>query len=78
MQAKNKNTGIYAAAKVIEIKDQDEIEDFLVEIQILSDCTHHYIVGLYETYLFANKLWVSWAEGGCCHQGYSPMVLGQS
>ncbi|XP_038045451.1 serine/threonine-protein kinase 10-like isoform X2 [Patiria miniata] len=65
-KAKNRHTGIFAAAKVIEIKDQEELDDFLVEIQILGECKHQYIVGLYETYLYANKLWMllEFCEGG--------------
>ncbi|XP_071792762.1 serine/threonine-protein kinase 10-like isoform X3 [Asterias amurensis] len=65
-KAKNRATGIYAAAKLIEIKEQEELEDFLVEIQILFECKHRYIVGMHETYLFANKLWmlIEFCEGG--------------
>ena len=31
----------------------------MVEIEILSACSHEHIVGLLETYLFNSKLWVS-------------------
>ena len=30
----------------------------MVEIDILSECKHKYVVGLYETYYHENKLWV--------------------
>ncbi|XP_022080773.1 STE20-like serine/threonine-protein kinase isoform X2 [Acanthaster planci] len=65
-KAKNRHSGVLAAAKVIEIKDQEELDDFLVEIQILSECKHQYIVGMIETYLYGNKLWmlIEFCEGG--------------
>lgn len=59
VQAKHKQNGTLAAAKIIEIKDEEELTEFRVEIDILSACKHKYIVGLIETFLFDNKLWVS-------------------
>ena len=61
-QARNKTTNILAAAKIIEITSDEELEDFMVEIEILQACSHEHIVGLYETYLFNSKLWVSWVK----------------
>ncbi len=59
LQARNKTTNVLAAAKIIDITTDEEIEDFMVEIEILSACSHKHIVGLLETFLFSNKLWVS-------------------
>lgn len=59
LQAKHKDNGTLAAAKIIEIKDEEELTEFRVEIDILSACQHKYIVGLLETYLYEDKLWVS-------------------
>ena len=47
-----------AAAKIVEIRDDTELDDFMVEIDILKECKHKNIVGLYEAYYFDNKLWV--------------------
>ncbi|CAL2051822.1 unnamed protein product [Caenorhabditis brenneri] len=48
---------LFAASKSIEIKEGEELEDFLVEIEILTECKGHPgILGLYSTYFFDNKL----------------------
>lgn len=57
-QAKNKETGILAAAKVIETKSEEELEDYMVEIDILAKCDHRYIVKLLDAFFYDNKLWV--------------------
>lgn len=58
LQAKNKETGVLAAAKVIETKSEEELEDYMVEIDILAKCDHHYIVKLLDAFYHENKLWV--------------------
>lgn len=58
MQACNKETGILAAAKVIETKCEEELEDYMVEIDILAKCDHPYIVKLLDAFYYENKLWV--------------------
>ena len=58
LQAKRKTDNTLAAAKIVEIKDETELDDFMVEIDILSECKHKYVVGLFETYYHENKLWV--------------------
>ena len=58
LQAQRKTDGLLAAAKIVEIKDESELEDFMVEIDILSECKHEYVVDLFQSYLFENKLWV--------------------
>ncbi|KAJ8408783.1 hypothetical protein AAFF_G00246010 [Aldrovandia affinis] len=57
-KAKNKETGILAAAKVIETKTEEELEDYMVEIDILASCNHHYIVKLLDAFYYDNKLWI--------------------
>lgn len=47
-----------AAAKICECKEEEELEDFVVEIDILSDCRHPNIVELLEAYFFEGSLWV--------------------
>lgn len=58
LQAKNKETGALAAAKVIETKNEDELEDYMVEIEILATCDHPHIVKLLGAFYWESKLWV--------------------
>uniref|UniRef100_A0A4W3GIX4 STE20-like kinase a n=1 Tax=Callorhinchus milii TaxID=7868 RepID=A0A4W3GIX4_CALMI len=57
-KAQNKQTGILAAAKVIETKSEEELEDYIVEIDILASCDHHNIVKLLDAFYYDNKLWI--------------------
>lgn len=57
-KARNKDTGILAAAKVIETKSEEELEDYIVEIDILATCNHHYIVKLLDAFFYEQKLWI--------------------
>uniref|UniRef100_A0A671X6D9 non-specific serine/threonine protein kinase n=1 Tax=Sparus aurata TaxID=8175 RepID=A0A671X6D9_SPAAU len=57
-KARNKDTGALAAAKQIETKCEDELEDYIVEIDILAKCDHRYIVKLLDAFYFDNKLWI--------------------
>jgi len=57
-KAKRKTDKSLAAAKIVDIKDESELDDFMVEIDILSECKHKYVVGLFETYFHDNKLWM--------------------
>ncbi|KAG3265265.1 serine/threonine-protein kinase 10 [Ictidomys tridecemlineatus] len=57
-KAKNKETGALAAAKVIETKSEEELEDYIVEIEILATCDHPYIVKLLGAYYYDTKLWI--------------------
>ncbi|KAG7484655.1 hypothetical protein MATL_G00052320 [Megalops atlanticus] len=57
-KAKNKETGVLAAAKVIETKSEEELEDYMVEIDILASCDHQYIVKLLDAFYYDNKLWI--------------------
>ncbi|KAI9538523.1 hypothetical protein NQZ68_014284 [Dissostichus eleginoides] len=57
-QAQNKQTGILAAAKVIDTKTEEELEDYMVEIDILASCDHENIVQLLDAFYFESKLWI--------------------
>ncbi|XP_077183170.1 serine/threonine-protein kinase 10 isoform X2 [Paroedura picta] len=57
-RAKNRETGALAAAKVIETKSEDELEDYMVEIDILATCDHPYIVKLLGAFYYDSKLWI--------------------
>ncbi|KAM8897869.1 serine/threonine-protein kinase 10 isoform 2-T2 [Spinachia spinachia] len=58
VNARNKETGALAAAKVIETKCEEELEDYIVEIDILAKCDHRYIVKLLDAFYHDNKLWI--------------------
>jgi STE20-like kinase len=47
-----------AALKQVDIKDEQELDEYSVEIDILSICRHRNIVGIYEAYYFNSKLCV--------------------
>ena len=47
-----------AAAKICVLENDEELEDFTVEIDILSDISHRNVIGLHEAFFFRNKLWV--------------------
>ncbi|XP_054245093.1 serine/threonine-protein kinase 10 [Indicator indicator] len=57
-KAKNKESGALAAAKVIETKSEDELEDYMVEIEILATCNHPHIVKLLGAFYWDGKLWI--------------------
>ncbi|KAL6469696.1 hypothetical protein MHYP_G00208150 [Metynnis hypsauchen] len=57
-KARNKETGVLAAAKVIETKSEEELEDYIVEIEILATCDHHHIVKLLDAFFYEQKLWI--------------------
>ncbi|CAJ1063505.1 serine/threonine-protein kinase 10 [Xyrichtys novacula] len=57
-KARNKETGVLAAAKQIDTKSEEELEDYMVEIDILAKCDHRYIVKLLDAFYHDNKLWI--------------------
>ncbi|XP_065152830.1 STE20-like serine/threonine-protein kinase isoform X1 [Paramisgurnus dabryanus] len=57
-KAQNKQTGVLAAAKVIDTKTEEELEDYMVEIDILASCDHQYIVKLLDAFYYESKLWI--------------------
>lgn len=65
-KAENKEKDILAALKHVEIKSEEDIEDFSVEINILTDCRHKNVVSLYEAFYYDSKLWmfIEYCGGG--------------
>ena len=57
-QAKNRTSGGFAAAKIIETKTEEELADYNVEIDVLAACDSEHIVRLMDAYLYEMKLWV--------------------
>lgn len=58
-QATNKETSLVVAAKVCEMSEDDELEGFMVEIDILTEMNHKHVVKLHDAYLQKKQLWVS-------------------
>lgn len=65
-KAEHKPSGRLAAAKICELKNEDELQDLNVEIDILSACRHPNIVELIEAYYYESRLWmlIEFCEGG--------------
>uniref|UniRef100_A0A8C8JGY1 non-specific serine/threonine protein kinase n=1 Tax=Oncorhynchus tshawytscha TaxID=74940 RepID=A0A8C8JGY1_ONCTS len=72
-KAQNKLTGILAAAKVIDTKTEEELEDYMVEIDILASCDHHNIVKLLDAFYYDSKLWVRMLNMCLCGPGPSEL-----
>ena len=58
-KVKNRESGVLAAAKICVLESDEELEDFMVEIDILYDISHRNVIKLYEAFFYQNKLWVS-------------------
>ncbi|GIX79424.1 hypothetical protein CDAR_228631 [Caerostris darwini] len=65
-KAVNRENKECAAAKICELKGEDDLDDFTVEIDILTECRHPNIVGLVEAFFHESKLWmmIEICEGG--------------
>lgn len=65
-KAEHKPSGRLAAAKICELKNEDELQDLNVEIDILTGCRHKNIVELIEAYYYESRLWmlIEFCEGG--------------
>ncbi|KAM7154151.1 uncharacterized protein RBU57_011809 isoform 2-T3 [Macrochelys suwanniensis] len=57
-KAQNKETGVLAAAKVIDTQSEEELEDYVVEIDILACCDHPNIVKLLDALYWDSRLWI--------------------
>ncbi|XP_064631284.1 serine/threonine-protein kinase 10-like isoform X4 [Lineus longissimus] len=57
-KTKNKEDGSFAALKQVEIKDEEELDDYMVEIDILTEFKHKNVVGLYEAFFYNETLWM--------------------
>ena len=59
MRHRQRPDGLLAAGKICVLETEDELADFMVEIDILSEVAHENVIKLYEAYFYQNKLWVS-------------------
>ncbi|XP_045078967.1 serine/threonine-protein kinase 10-like isoform X2 [Coregonus clupeaformis] len=57
-KAQNHTTGALAAAKVMEVRNEEQLEDYITEIDILAACHHHNILGLLDATFFEGWLWI--------------------
>ncbi|XP_039624290.1 serine/threonine-protein kinase 10-like [Polypterus senegalus] len=57
-KVRKKSSGVLAAAKVIEVKSEEELEDHVIEIDILALCCYSNIVKLLGALFFESKLWI--------------------
>ncbi|CAH8524220.1 unnamed protein product [Dicrocoelium dendriticum] len=57
-KTRRKSDDVQAALKKVEFESELELEDFMVEIDILTDFKHHNILSLLEVYIYDNKLWM--------------------
>lgn len=55
---KHNTKGIVAAAKVIPVKYDEELEDFVIEVDILAECINEGVVGMVGAHLWKDQLWV--------------------
>jgi len=47
-----------AALKQVHFVTEDDLDDYSVEISILSECHHKNVVALLESFIYDSKLWV--------------------
>ncbi|KAI5640799.1 protein kinase domain-containing protein [Phthorimaea operculella] len=77
-KAQHKTTGQLAAAKMCVLDNEDDLADFTVEIDILSECRHPNVVELHEAYFIENKLWMllEYCDGGALDSVMSELEKG--
>ncbi|CAG9858528.1 unnamed protein product [Phyllotreta striolata] len=65
-KAQHKNTGQLAAAKMCRLDGEDDLSDFMIEIDILSEIKHSNIVQLHEAFQKEQQLWllIEYCDGG--------------
>ncbi|XP_016845889.1 serine/threonine-protein kinase 10 isoform X3 [Nasonia vitripennis] len=65
-KAQHKTTHQLAAAKMCALEGEDDLSDFMIEIDILSDFKHPNVVELHEAYFIEGKLWmlIEYCDGG--------------
>ncbi|XP_026672500.1 serine/threonine-protein kinase 10 isoform X3 [Ceratina calcarata] len=65
-KAQHRQTHQLAAAKMCALEGEDDLSDFMIEIDILSECKHSNVVELHEAYFIEGKLWmlIEYCDGG--------------
>uniref|UniRef100_A0AAZ3Q0D5 non-specific serine/threonine protein kinase n=1 Tax=Oncorhynchus tshawytscha TaxID=74940 RepID=A0AAZ3Q0D5_ONCTS len=57
-KAQNHTTGALTAAKVMEVRNEEQLDDYITEIDILAACRHNNILGLLDAIFFEGWLWI--------------------
>lgn len=65
-KAQHKHNGLLAAAKMCRLDGEEDLSDFMVEIDILSECKHPNVVELIEAFQKEQQLWmlIEYCNGG--------------
>lgn len=76
----DKRTGLAVAIKVIDIESaEDEVEDIIQEIAILSELQSPYVTKYYGSYAKGAELWIvmEFCSGGSCADLMKPELIGE-
>ncbi|CAL4058984.1 unnamed protein product [Meganyctiphanes norvegica] len=65
-KAQHKEGGHFATLKQIEVESEEDLQTFMVEVDILTELKHENILGLLEAYHYDDKLWMylDYCSGG--------------
>ncbi|KAK5650505.1 hypothetical protein RI129_001534 [Pyrocoelia pectoralis] len=65
-KAQHKHNGQLAAAKMCRLDGEEDLSDFMIEIDILSECKHTNVVELIEAFQREQQLWmlIEYCDGG--------------
>ncbi len=58
MRHRERPDSLLAAAKICVLENDEDLDDFVVEIDILAEISHENVIKLYEAFFYQNKLWV--------------------
>ena len=66
LQAQHSINGTFAALKKVGLEEEEDLDAFMVEIDILAECQHPNVVQLLEAYLWEGSLWMylEFCDGG--------------
>lgn len=76
----DKRTGQSVAIKVIDVENaEDEVEDIIQEISILSELHSPYVTQYHGSYLKGSDLWIvmEFCSGGSCGDLMKPGLIGE-
>src|SRR5215469_2729275 len=76
-----KQTGKAVAIKIIDVENaEDEVDDIIQEIAILSELNSPYITKYYGSYLKGSDLWIvmEFCSGGSCADLMKPGPIGEN
>lgn len=76
----DKRTGHSVAIKIIDVENaEDEVEDIIQEIAILSELQSPYVTKYYGSYAKGAELWIvmEFCAGGSCADLMKPGIMGE-